>query len=171
MENMTSIINKHNKTIINNSSTTSSQNDCNCRKKDQCPLENNCLTTSIVYNAQVTTEDDTPAKNYIGLTEGTFKQRYTQHKLSFRNKKYANSTELSKYIWKLQDIKKNYNIKWSVITSAKAYSNISKKCNLCLAEKLNIIKANKANLLNKRSELISKCRHENKYYLTNTRIT
>ena len=36
------------------------------------------------YNANVTTESDTAGKNYIGLTEGTFKQRYTQHKLSFR---------------------------------------------------------------------------------------
>ena len=47
----------------------------NCRNKDQCPLDNKCLTSSIIYNAQVTTNSAT--KNYIGLTEGTFKQRFS----------------------------------------------------------------------------------------------
>ena len=54
-----------------------------------------------------TTDNDITGKNYIGLTEGTFKQRYTQHKLSFRNRKYANRTELAKHIWKLKDNKEN----------------------------------------------------------------
>ena len=40
-------------------------------------------------------------------------------------------------------------------------------CNYNPLWQLCIIKANKSSLLNKRSELISKCRHENKYYLTN----
>ena len=166
MENMASIIKKHNKKITNND-PANSQNGCNCRRKDQCPLENNCLSSSLVYNACITTDENTTGKNYIGLTEGTFKQRHTQHKLSFRHRKYANSTELSKHIWKLKDDKKDYTIKWSIITSASAYNNRSKRCNLCLAEKLHIIKSDKTNLLNKRSELISKCRHENKYYLMN----
>ena len=102
--------------------------------------------------------------NYIGLTKGTFKQRYTQHNLTFRNRKYASRTELAKHIWKL---KENYKITWSIISSASAYNNISKRCNLCLTEKLHIIKADKARNLNKRTELISKCRHENKYFLVN----
>ena len=40
-------------------------------------------------------------------------------------------------------------------------------CDLCLTEKLMIIKSNSNNLLNKRSELISKCRRESKFYLKN----
>ena len=47
------------------------------------------------------------------------------------------------------------------------HSNISKRCDLCLTEKLMIITANPDRILNKRSELISKCRHENKFYLRN----
>ena len=50
---------------------------------------------------------------------------------------------------------------------APAYSNQSKRCHLCLTENLYLIRAKKASLLNKRSELISKCRHENKFYLAN----
>ena len=52
----------------------------------------------ITYKMSVT-------KNYIGLTEGTFKQRFSQHKATFKHRKYTNSTELSKYIWKLRDNK------------------------------------------------------------------
>ena len=55
----------------------------------------NCLITSEIYEAHVTTDKDNTGKNYIGLTEEKFKQRCTQHKLSFRNTKYANRTELA----------------------------------------------------------------------------
>ena len=135
MPNMGSIINNHNKKILTNNNTTP-QNGCDCRKKDQCPLNNNCLNTSVIYKANVTTDKDDTGKNYIGLTEGTFKQRYTQHKLSFRNRKYANRTELAKHIW---DNNENYRISWSIISSASAYNNISKRYNLCLTGKLYII--------------------------------
>ena len=98
-DNLQTIIKKHNRKILETSKTPSTENNCNCRKKkNDCPLKNNCLTSSVVYNANVTTESDTTGKNYFGLTEGTFKQRYTQHKLSFRNRNYSNSTELSKHI-------------------------------------------------------------------------
>ena len=117
MENMETIISKHNKKITNTNTATISEKTCNGRKKDQCPLDNNCLSPSIIYNAKVTTNEDTFGNNYIGLTEGTFKQRFTQHKLSLRNRKYANSTELSKHIWDLKDNNKDYNIEWSIITS------------------------------------------------------
>ena len=48
------------------------------------------------------------------------------------------------------------------------YSNIAKSCMLCLHEKSEILTYPKQDeLLNKRSELISKCRHINKYLLSN----
>ena len=75
--------------------------------------------------------------------------------------------KVAKHIWKLKDNKENYKISWSIISSASAYDNISKRCNLCLAEKLYIIKGYKASNLNKKAELISKCRNENKYFLMN----
>ena len=167
MDNMKSIINKHNKKVTNadNDTNTDNQVQCNCRNKDQCPLDNKCLTSSIIYNAQATTNNAT--NNYIGLTEGTFKQRFSQHKATFKHRKYTNSTELSKYIWKLRDNNQDFNIKWTIISRARPYNNISKRCDLCLTEKLMIITANPDRILNKRSELISKCRHENKFYLRN----
>ena len=79
-DNLQTIIKKHNRKILETSKTPSMENNCNGRKKNDCPLENNCLTSSVVYNANVATKSDTTGKNYIGLTEGTFKRRYTQHK-------------------------------------------------------------------------------------------
>ena len=77
-DNLQTIIKKHRQ-----ARTPSTENNCNCRKKNDCPLKNNCLTSSVIYNANVTTKSDKMGKNYIGQTEGTFKQRYTQHKLFF----------------------------------------------------------------------------------------
>ena len=57
---------------------------------------------------------------------------------------------------------------WSVIDHAKPYQNGSKRCNLCLTEKCHIL-TTPVNLINKRSELVSKYRHENKFYLVNYR--
>ena len=42
-----------------------------------------------------------------------------------------------------------------------AYYKTTKQCNLCLTEKLSIINIDKTTTLNKRSELVSKCRHKN----------
>ena len=165
MDNMQSIINKHNKKVTSIDTKPNAQDQCNCRDKDQCPIDNNCLTSAVIYNARVTTGDTT--NNYIGLTEGTFKQRFTQHKHSFHHRSYMNSTELSKYIWHLRDSNKDFNIKWTIICKARPYSNITKRCDLCTTEKLMIINSKPDELLNKRSELISKCSHENKFYLRN----
>ena len=119
-----------------------------------------CLTTCVVYKADVITDDD--QQQYTGLTEGTFKQGYYSHQLSLRDKKYSDSTELSKYAWKLKESNKvhNININWYIHQRAAAHTNKSKRCNLCLAEKLAIIRTDKSQFLNKRSEPVSKCRHE-----------
>ena len=53
-----------------------------------------------------------------------------------------------------------------IIDHAKPYQNESKRCNLCLTEKYHIL-TSLVNLINKRSELVSKCHHENKFDLLN----
>ena len=140
---------------------------CNCRTPERCPLNGHCLTSKIVYKATVETDGNRDPKIYIGSTETPFKQRYANHLTSFRHGKYGNQTELSKYIWHLKREHKIFRVSWSILRKAPAYSDLSKKCDLCLTEKLMIISANKSTLLNKRSELISKCRHQNKFYLSN----
>jgi len=50
---------------------------------------------------------------------------------------------------------------------APPYRNGTKTCQLCLNEKLAILTGNQKPQLNKRSELISKCRHKRKFELKN----
>ena len=54
---------------------------------------------------------------------------------------------------------------WSVKKRVQAYSNKTKRCHLCLEKRVAIINADKSTTLNRRTELVSKCRHENKFYL------
>lgn len=164
--NMGSIIKAHNNQLLA-TKQQEQKKSCNCRKKHECPLSGNCLASSIIYKATVTTNDD-DGKHYIGLTDTTFKTRYTNHKHTFNTSKHRNSTELSKYIWKLKDNNVHYNIKWSIIDRALSYSTKTKRCNLCSTEKLHIIYSDKQSILNKRTELLSKCRHSNKFLIENT---
>ena len=58
-------------------------------------------------------------------------------------------------------------LNWSILKSVPANSIITKRCPLCLQENLAIISYEKPEeLLNKRSELISKCRHQNKFLIS-----
>ena len=58
-----------------------------------------------------------------------------------------------------------FKINYGVLLMDMIRKTVDKK--LCITEKLHILKADKSYLLNKRSELISKCRHENKFHLIN----
>ena len=96
----------------------------------------------------VTTE--TTTETYVGLATN-FKERYRNHQTSFRHSKRRNET-----VWNLQDAKKPFRIKWKVLKRCnKPYSNISKKCNLCLDEKFIIICKKELCSLNRRNELAS----------------
>ena len=165
-ENITKIIKSHNKNVTNNIVKTPLP--CNCRVKSDCPMDGKCRNENSIYKCIVSVPHQ-PDKTYIGLAEGEWKTRYYNHKKSFKNRKYANETTLSKYVWETKD-KSNETptLKWSIVKSVSSYTNISKRCMLCLNEKLAIITYPRQDeLLNKKSELISKCRHANKFLLAN----
>ena len=98
-------------------------------------------------------------KNYYGTCEKSFNETYNNHTSSFKNKSRQKSTELSNYIWELKENGENYKIDWLIAMKAHPYICGMRKCDLCLCEKLMIARANSANLLNKRDELVSKCLH------------
>ena len=102
-------------------------------------MEGKCRSEDIIYKCVVTATGH-PRKVYLGTAEGNFKQRYYNHEKSFRNRKYANETSLSKYIWEMKD-KHNIspNLMWCIVKSVPGYSNISKRCMLCLHEKYEIL--------------------------------
>ena len=136
---------------------------CNCRKKEECPLDGKCQTKGIVYKANVETVNSN--MNYYGLTEMTFKERYNSHQFDFRHVKNKNSTALSKHIHSLKEKNIAYTITWSIHTKAYPYISGGRRCDLCLQEKLTICLADPKTTLNSRSEMVSKCRHKRKYIL------
>ena len=91
------------------------------------------------------------------------------HISSFKNETQMNKTTLAKYVWKQ---KQRHNItptlKLYIVKSVPSYTNITRSCMLCLHEKFEILTyPNQDELWNKRSELVSKGRHINKYLLSN----
>ena len=159
MPNVKSIISKHNKTVldppINNSERT-----CNCINKEKCPFQEKCLTNNIMYKATLTSnQDNYQHKMYYGIAETRFKQRYTNHIKSFRHEKHQSNTELSNELWDIKNNNYTPNIVWEILQKHQTYNPNTKRCSLCLNEKLEIAKYKGRNLLNKRSEIINKCRH------------
>jgi len=62
MPNVKQIIDGHNKATLKKDAQPQhdeTTNTCNCRKKDECPLEGECLTKEIIYQAAIKTKDTT----------------------------------------------------------------------------------------------------------------
>ena len=121
----------------------------NCIQKDLCPLKRNYLTPNIIYEATLSSNLQNQLKNkYIGLCETTFKTRYANHKKSFNNEKYKNSTALSKEFWSIKELNGQPKVSWKIIRRCKPFNPNSGKCNLCLNEKFEIASFKGKNLLN-----------------------
>ena len=166
MPSMGAIIQSHNAKILAPPSVQGRL--CNCKRSAQgtpviCPLDGRCLSSSIVYKATVSTPSNNPPKIYFGLSEGTFKSRYQQHMTSFRYAGKRQATRLSEYIWGLKDNGIQYSIKWEIARRSRPYKCRSRHCDLCASEKVSIALADDRILLNKRSEIISRCRHRAKF--------
>ena len=168
LPNVAAIIKAHNNRVLEKHATSvKPERTCNCRAPSNCPLDGECLASSIVYKATVEENGSAEKKQYIGLSEGAFKQRYANHLSSFRHDRYKDATELSKHIWDLKAKGSEFAIHWSILRRAPAYAGASQRCALCLTEKMCIATADRRSTLNKRSELVSKCRHRNKFSLLN----
>lgn len=134
---------------------------CNCRNPDDCPLQNNCQTSSPVYLSTISSlENPNIKKNYIGGTKNPFKYHWYQHVFSFKNSSCKHATSLSKYCWSLKEKNKTPTVKWNLIRRAHTCNSLYTPCYLFLNEKLEIIKFKKINLLNQRKGLTVNCRHK-----------
>ena len=162
MRNMGNVITRHNNKLLFQSFEQPTRM-CNCRDKASCPMDRSCLRKCFMYQTQV--ESANSRKYYLGKSEDEFKTRYNNHTMPFRHKGYEKGTELSKYVWYLKDKSEHFTIKWSVAAKPSPYICGIKRCDLCLTEKLLIAKADPRTLLNKRSEIVWKCRHRNKFTL------
>ena len=118
-----------------------------------------------IYQATVTQQDTGHTETYTGLSEPSWKLRWSNHKQNFKNESQRNCTELSKHIWKLKDQNIQYSITFKPLDRAPSYNPVTNTCRLCLKEKYYIMFNKDGASLNKRSEFFSSCRHKSKHLL------
>ena len=99
-ENMANVIKSQNKKAA--MSNEKSVAACNCRNKEDCPLDGLCQTNDIIYKCVVSIKI-MPEKMYLGTAEGDFKKSCSNHRKSFKNRLYECDTTLSNYIWEIRD--------------------------------------------------------------------
>ena len=105
---------------------------------------------------------------YLSLSETPFKDRYRNHVRDFNDETHNNRTKVSKYVSDLKQNNKEPHITWTIIF--KIYGTPKRDfCRLCLKKLLIIKFSNQYILLKKRSEFISKCRHENQNLIVNVK--
>ena len=162
MPSMEKIIKQSNARVMRNPAPENNV-ECNCETPEDCPLDRKCLTPSVTYTANVTSENTEAV--YHGSTQGVFKTRYNGHTSSFRLRHHEHDTALSKYIWSLKDAGKEYSIKWNIASKSFPYKCGSRRCDVCLSEKTVIARSKHPCMLNKRTEIVGKCRHQMKFKL------
>ena len=141
------------------------QSECNCKIPQNCPVKNKCLTESVIYKATVKQPTGGQCE-YIGLTDNAFKTRYNLHNHTFRNESKKSATSLATYVWN-KGTNQSPSIEWQILKQCQRYAPGQKTCQLCLWEKVFIVKnLNSPNSLNKRTDIGNKCvLHRKKHYL------
>ena len=155
MPNLKFKIDGHNKKILETTLPLKTKL-CNCLKIENCPMRGTCLTENSLYYARISCDNATyELKLYKGICKTTFKKRYANHKKSFNVEKNKNDTKLSIEYWKLANNKRHPQISWSIKGNYKSCNPSSKRCSLCLHEKLEIVDDPKEMLFKKmpRSDL------------------
>ena len=164
MTNMENQIKSHNAKVLEKSSPPdqTTLRKCNCRNKDECPLDGKCLTTNVIYEAKVKTSNE--EKVYIGSTGRSFKDRYNGHKYTLRHKTAEHSTELSKYVWQKRAKGESPKITWRILHSLREPRKPQRICATCNLERIEIAAAKRNRALNKKSEMTGKCIHFARFY-------
>ena len=135
MPNIKSIINKHNKSVLDPPSNTT-ERTCNCINKLKCPLQKKGLANNIMYKTTLKSNQDTyQHKIYYGITKPKFKQRYANHIKSFRHEKHQCDTELSNELWSIKSNNYTPNIVWKILRKHQQYNP---NTSLCLNKTLEI---------------------------------
>ena len=122
---------------------------------------------NVVYQGVIYPKEDiNDRKTYIGISSTKWKIRYGNHKYSFSHEHLKNQTALSKHFWGLKNKGLTPEIQWSILKRSNTPKSFDSRCNLCLEEKMNILLyPEPEKLLNKRSELIARCRLRAKFKL------
>ena len=156
------IIKRHNKKVTQ--IQWHYQLEFNCPIKSECPLNSDCLKEDVIYRCTSLTTLY-PKRVYLGIADIKMQRYYNSTQWS-QNENYSNSATLQLCLENKENEKGNTKISLGNIQTAAPYTNTTTRCSLYLYEKLAILMyPNQSELLSKRSKLVSKCPHENKFIL------
>ena len=77
MPNMGHNLARHNAKILAQDKPEKTTTGCNCQKSKTCPIPGKCLSEGVIYGATVKETVSGKTETYTGLSEATFKKRYT----------------------------------------------------------------------------------------------
>ena len=89
MQNIKNKISNHNRRFLEKKKNSTPDKNCNCRNIECCPLDNQCLTTNVIYKTEIKDNVCGDTKEYIGNTAGIFKKRYANHVKSLNIQRYT----------------------------------------------------------------------------------
>ena len=79
-----------------NSNNNSKQNECNCKTRNNCPMNGLCNLNNVVYQGIIYPKENVKdKKTYIKNFSTKWKIRYTNHKCSFSHEHLKYQTALS----------------------------------------------------------------------------
>ena len=133
MPNFASIINSHNKNILNENIANPTSASCNCRVKVSFRWQ--LLTISLAFICKAATSKITnDYSHYIGLTKNCLKDRLYKHKNLFRYDSKKNATELSSFVGDSKHADTETSPECKILDKAKSYEALSRRLMLCLTE-------------------------------------
>lgn len=103
----------HSKLKTDNDISKTDEKKCNCRAVTSSTLNGNCLQSGVISRTKVKSDDKLKRNHTL---DSHPLPRYNNHKSSFNNERKKNITELGKYISGLKKSKKEFTIKWCIIT-------------------------------------------------------
>ena len=89
---------------MNDNNNTSRQNECNCKTRKKCPMNELRNLENVVYQGIIYPKENAKdKKTYIGISSTKWKLRFNNHNHSFSHEHLKNQTALSKQFWSLKN--------------------------------------------------------------------
>ena len=173
LPNISAKIGAHNRSLVRKKfeENNALEKSCNCQASRTCPLKGNCVVEDVIYQGELLKEGQAEGEGqlYLGLASGSFKKRLANPNQSFRDGSKRKISKLYEAVWDLKDRGiHEFKVEWSIIAHETGFNKKTRKCQLCLREKVEILKAlvkHTERVLNKRQELYRRCLYRRKHFL------
>ena len=90
MRNISSVTASHSKSILR---CKAKENGYSCINKESSPLQNQCLTPKLIYEATLLNASDDEKCVCFGTSDTTFKERCRNHTQDFNHERYSKCRE------------------------------------------------------------------------------